>query len=170
MTDQELIAQINECLDKDVAVSISKMKDALRAYRRENKRLKGVAQYNYNATDTYMKIAAESEGRNYLLNQQIIQLRTEHAAENDRLKAQKKSLANGLKQIKGTQAKVFDYLVQFIGEHGYSPSQREIADALGLQSSSTVNGHLERLEKKGYIDRNGGRPRAIKILGMREEG
>lgn len=41
MTDQELIAQVNNCLDRDAAMSLSKMVEGLWAYRREFERLKG---------------------------------------------------------------------------------------------------------------------------------
>lgn len=77
-------------------------------------------------------------------------------------------LTTGLKPLRGTQSRVYDYLATYIKKHSYSPSQREIAEAVGLVSSSTVNGHLERLEKAGYIDRNGGKPRAIRITGARQ--
>ncbi|HYG60199.1 MAG TPA: transcriptional repressor LexA, partial [Symbiobacteriaceae bacterium] len=46
---------------------------------------------------------------------------------------------------------------------------REICDALGLRSSSTVHGHLTRLEEKGYIRRDPAKPRAIEVLGDGEE-
>src|SRR5699024_11757667 len=44
------------------------------------------------------------------------------------------------------------------------PSVREIAKAVGLASSSTVHGHLERIEKKGFIRRDPTKPRAIEII------
>jgi len=46
---------------------------------------------------------------------------------------------------------------------GYPPSVREIGEAVGLASSSTVHGHLDRLEKKGLIRRDATKPRAIEI-------
>ena len=42
---------------------------------------------------------------------------------------------------------------------------REIGEAVGLKSSSTVHAHLEQLEKKGYIHRDATKPRAIEIIG-----
>ncbi|MGG1638278.1 MarR family transcriptional regulator [Paenibacillus sp. NRS-1760] len=78
-------------------------------------------------------------------------------------------LATGLKPLNKRQATTFDFLVEFIGKNGYSPSVREIGDAVGLSSSSTVQGHLDRLEEKGYIKRaEGGRPRSLQITGKRE--
>lgn len=47
---------------------------------------------------------------------------------------------------------------------GYPPSVREIGEAVGLASSSTVHGHLARLESKGYIRRDPTKPRAIEVL------
>ncbi|ORO00550.1 repressor LexA, partial [Staphylococcus aureus] len=47
---------------------------------------------------------------------------------------------------------------------GYPPSVREIGEAVGLASSSTVHGHLSRLEEKGYIRRDPTKPRAIEIV------
>ncbi len=49
---------------------------------------------------------------------------------------------------------------------GYPPSVREIGEAVGLASSSTVHGHLDRLEKKGFIRRDPTKPRAIELLGQ----
>lgn len=60
--------------------------------------------------------------------------------------------------------KVLEFLKQEIAAKGYPPSVREIGDALGLASSSTVHGHLTRLEDKGYIRRDPTKPRAIEIL------
>lgn len=51
---------------------------------------------------------------------------------------------------------------------GYPPSVREIGEAVGLASSSTVHGHLDRLEKKGLIRRDPTKPRAIELLGQEE--
>ena len=62
------------------------------------------------------------------------------------------------------QKKILDYLKQEIRTKGYPPSVREIGEAVGLKSTSTVHGYLERLEKKGLIRRDPSKPRAIEIL------
>lgn len=62
------------------------------------------------------------------------------------------------------QQMIFDYIKSEVYEKGYPPSVREIAAAVGLASSSTVHGHLARLEGKGYIRRDPTKPRAIEIL------
>lgn len=62
------------------------------------------------------------------------------------------------------QAEILDYITKQIGLKGYPPSVREIGEAVGLQSSSTVHNHLTQLEQKGYIRRDPTKPRAIMIL------
>ena len=48
---------------------------------------------------------------------------------------------------------IYDFIKSYQETHGYPPSVREICSAVGLRSTSTVHGHLERLEKKGLIRR-----------------
>ena len=62
------------------------------------------------------------------------------------------------------QKRILDFIKDEIRAKGYPPSVREICDAVGLKSTSTVHGYLERLEKKGYIRRDPTKPRAIEIL------
>ncbi|WP_077601365.1 transcriptional repressor LexA [Oceanobacillus sojae] len=62
------------------------------------------------------------------------------------------------------QQMIFDFIKEQVEQKGYPPSVREIAVAVGLASSSTVHGHLERLENKGYIRRDPTKPRAIEIM------
>lgn len=63
------------------------------------------------------------------------------------------------------QAKILAYIKHEIQDKGYPPSVREICDAVGLKSTSTVHGHLTRLEKKGLLHRDTMKPRAIEVLG-----
>lgn len=63
------------------------------------------------------------------------------------------------------QARILAFIKQEIQEKGYPPSVREICDAVGLKSTSTVHGHLTRLEKKGLLHRDTMKPRAIEVLG-----
>lgn len=56
-----------------------------------------------------------------------------------------------------------------IREKGYPPSVREIGQAAGLNSSSTVHGYLKRLEGKGYIRRDATKPRAMEVLNDNKE-
>ncbi|WP_405102021.1 transcriptional repressor LexA [Oceanobacillus sp. FSL H7-0719] len=62
------------------------------------------------------------------------------------------------------QQMILDFIKDEVNAKGYPPSVREIAVAVGLASSSTVHGHLERLEAKGFIRRDPTKPRAIEIL------
>ncbi|SDX17327.1 repressor LexA [Marininema mesophilum] len=62
------------------------------------------------------------------------------------------------------QEAILNYIKQEVRAKGYPPSVREIGEAVGLASSSTVHGHLARLEKKGLIRRDPTKPRAIEVL------
>lgn len=66
------------------------------------------------------------------------------------------------------QREILDYIGKQIRERGYPPSVREIGEAIGLSSSSTVHGHLARLEEKGYLRRDPDKPRAIEVTGERQ--
>ena len=62
-----------------------------------------------------------------------------------------------------TQAKILAYIEKATLQKGYPPSVREICDATGLKSTSTVHGHLILLEKKGLLYRDSMKPRAISV-------
>ena len=62
------------------------------------------------------------------------------------------------------QKEVYEYIVTEQAAKGYPPSVREICEAVGLQSTSTVHGHLMRLERKGYLKRDPSKPRALELL------
>jgi len=66
------------------------------------------------------------------------------------------------------QKAILEYIEKSVQEKGYPPSVREIGEAVGLASSSTVHGHLSRLEKKGYIRRDPTKPRAIELLKQKD--
>lgn len=70
-----------------------------------------------------------------------------------------------MEKLTKRQQDILDFIKQKVQEKGYPPSVREIGQAVGLASSSTVHGHLSRLEEKGYIRRDPTKPRAIEILG-----
>ena len=69
-----------------------------------------------------------------------------------------------LTQKKDKQSEIYNFIKGQVQSKGYPPSVREICVAVGLKSTSTVHGHLERLEKKGYIRRDPSKPRAIELL------
>lgn len=62
------------------------------------------------------------------------------------------------------QTDILEFIKRVIRQKGYPPSVREIGDAVGLMSSSTVHGHLQTLEEKSYIRRDATKPRAIEVL------
>ena len=68
-----------------------------------------------------------------------------------------------MKALSVKQKNILDVIKRNIDEKGFPPSIREIAEEVGLKSTSTVAGHLTRLERKGYIKRVPGSPRAISI-------
>lgn len=62
------------------------------------------------------------------------------------------------------QAAILEVIKKSIRQKGYPPSVREIGQAVGLSSSSTVHGYLKKLEDKGYLRRDATKPRAIEVL------
>jgi repressor LexA len=63
------------------------------------------------------------------------------------------------------QQQIWQFLVQYVDDHGYPPTVREIGDAVGLASPSTVHAHLANLERSGLLRRDPTKPRAIELLG-----
>lgn len=61
------------------------------------------------------------------------------------------------------QHEILEYIYEEVSDRGYPPTVREICNATGLASTSTVHGHLSRLEKQGYILRDPSKPRAIEV-------
>ena len=64
------------------------------------------------------------------------------------------------------QKAIYDYILKSTRDQGFPPSVREIGEAVGLRSPSTVHAHLKTLEEMGLIDRAGRKTRAIRISGM----
>jgi len=62
------------------------------------------------------------------------------------------------------QQMILDFLKSEIRQNGYPPTVREICDAVGLSSTSTVHAHLETLERKGFIRRSPAKNRSTEIL------
>ena len=62
------------------------------------------------------------------------------------------------------QVLILEFIKSQIIEKGYPPAVREICDAVGLKSTSTVHSHLNKLEKLGYIRKDPTTPRAIEVL------
>ncbi len=66
-------------------------------------------------------------------------------------------------QLSNMQQKIYDYIATCIREQGYPPSVREIGEAVGLRSPSTVHFHLKHLEEAGVITKGAGKGRAITL-------
>ena len=70
-----------------------------------------------------------------------------------------------MKKLTDKQQQIYDYIVAFQKDHGYPPSVREIGEAVGLKSPSTVHFHLKGLESAGLITKAEGKTRAITVSG-----
>lgn len=68
-----------------------------------------------------------------------------------------------MKQLSKSQRAIFDYIKSTIDERGIAPTVREIASAVGLKSTSSVQYHLELLEQAGYIKRDAALKRSIRL-------
>jgi repressor LexA len=67
------------------------------------------------------------------------------------------------------QQEIWGFLVEYVDRHGYPPTVREIGDAVGLASPSTVHAHLANLERAGLLKRDPSKPRALDLIGHRRE-
>jgi len=65
------------------------------------------------------------------------------------------------------QQEIWQFLAAYVDEHDYPPTVREIGDAVGLASPSTVHAHLANLERAGLLRRDPTKPRAIELVGRR---
>ena len=66
--------------------------------------------------------------------------------------------------------RIYAYLQEVIPQQGYAPSVREICEAVGLKSPSTVHFHLKRLQERGLIEKGDGKGRALVLTGNQERG
>jgi repressor LexA len=67
--------------------------------------------------------------------------------------------------LTGRQQEIWDFLVDYVDQHGYPPTVREIGEAVGLASPSTVHAHLANLERAGLLKRDPTKPRAVELVG-----
>src|ERR1700755_1264296 len=73
-------------------------------------------------------------------------------------------------QLTGKRREILEFIESQLRDRGFPPSVREIGEAVGLSSSSTVHAHLAALQDKGYLVRDPTKPRAIEILLDTESG
>jgi repressor LexA len=71
--------------------------------------------------------------------------------------------AEGDPVLTDRQRQIFDFLATYVDAHGYPPTVREIGEAVGLASPSTVHAHLANLERAGLLKRDPTKPRAIEL-------
>ena len=67
------------------------------------------------------------------------------------------------------QREIYEYVTRYVDGHGYPPTVREIGNAVGIASPSTVHAHLANLERAGVLRRDPTKPRALELVG-RERG
>jgi repressor LexA len=75
----------------------------------------------------------------------------------------------GSPPLTSRQQEIWQYLAEYVDTHGYPPTVREIGDAVGLASPSTVHAHLANLERAGLLKRDPTKPRALELVGRRRE-
>ena len=68
-----------------------------------------------------------------------------------------------MQKLNEREQRVYDYIVKTIKERGYAPSVRDIREALDYKSTSTVHMYLGRLEMLGYIVKDEGKSRALRL-------
>ncbi len=66
-------------------------------------------------------------------------------------------------KLTSKQAEIVTAILQYNNKHGYSPTVRELASMVGLKSPSTVQQHLNHLEKMGVIEKNPASPRTLRV-------
>ena len=70
-------------------------------------------------------------------------------------------------EITTRQQRILDFIRTTVRERGYPPTVREIGEAVGLTSSSSVHAQLENLRRKGHLRKDPAKPRAIEVMGAR---
>jgi len=68
-------------------------------------------------------------------------------------------------ELTGRQQEIWTFLAEYVDRHGYPPTVREIGEAVGLASPSTVHAHLANLERAGLLKRDPTKPRALELTG-----
>ncbi|MES1248299.1 MAG: transcriptional repressor LexA [Actinomycetota bacterium] len=66
-------------------------------------------------------------------------------------------------ELTGRQQEIWTFLTEYVDRHGYPPTVREIGEAVGLASPSTVHAHLANLERAGLLRRDPTKPRALEL-------
>ena len=72
-------------------------------------------------------------------------------------------------ELTGRQREIWSFVVGYVDGHGYPPTVREIGEAVGLASPSTVHAHLANLERAGLLRRDPTKPRALELVGREKQ-
>jgi repressor LexA len=75
----------------------------------------------------------------------------------------------GSQMLTERQREIYDFVVRYADRQGYPPTVREIGEAVGLASPSTVHAHLANLERAGYLRRDPTKPRALELVRRERE-
>jgi repressor LexA len=73
-------------------------------------------------------------------------------------------------ELTSRQQRILEHIRRTVQERGYPPTVREIGEAVGLTSSSSVHAQLANLQRKGLLRKDAARPRAIEVAGTRPRG
>jgi len=73
-------------------------------------------------------------------------------------------------EITDRQKQILDFILETVQRRGYPPSVREIGEAVGLSSPSTVHSHLSALVESGHLRRDASKPRAIEVMDAGDDG
>src|SRR3954451_14593223 len=71
--------------------------------------------------------------------------------------------STGGRMLTDRQREIYDYVARYVDDHGYPPTVREMGEAVGLASPSSVHAHLANLERAGLIRRDPTKPRALEL-------
>ena len=71
-----------------------------------------------------------------------------------------------MKALSENEKKVYDFICESFASRGFSPSVRDIRDAVGVSSTATVYGYIEKLTEKGYLVREAGKSRTLRPRGV----
>ena len=73
-------------------------------------------------------------------------------------------------ELTARQREIWSFVLDYSDRHGYPPTVREIGEAVGLASPSTVHAHLANLERAGLLRRDPTKPRALELIGRERAG
>lgn len=74
-----------------------------------------------------------------------------------------------MQPLTSKEQKIYNFIFETISRDGFAPTIRDIQSNVGIKSTSTVHAYLERLEEKGYINREGGKSRSVRLGGAKAQ-